>query len=209
MLAYKKDFGLHQLNVLGLAEAQKMITRGFYTTATNFSTDRFGYDNLQAGAVRLWEGTGSYYEAPHLASFLGRVNYIYDGKYIATVNARADASSKVGANNKWGFFLRPPVGRLLTEEEFMEGVSWVRNLKIRSGYGLSGNQDAIDSYNSLRLMGIMGLLFPVNGGALHGYDPAMPNPDIRQKWEVKQPFNTRRYRCRVFRQSFYSCRRLL
>jgi len=45
MLAYKKDFGLHQLNVLGLAEAQKMITRGFYTTATNFSTDRFGYDN--------------------------------------------------------------------------------------------------------------------------------------------------------------------
>lgn len=78
----------------------------FYTTATNFSTDRFGYDNLQAGAVRLWEGTGSYYEAPHLASFLGRVNYIYDGKYIATVNARADASSKVGANNKWGFSLR-------------------------------------------------------------------------------------------------------
>lgn len=52
------------------------------------------------------EGTGSYYEAPHLASFLGRVNYIYDGKYIATVNARADASSKVGANNKWGFSLR-------------------------------------------------------------------------------------------------------
>lgn len=56
MLAYRKDFGLHQLNVLGLAEAQKMITRGFYTTATNFSTDRFGYDNLQAGAVRLWRG---------------------------------------------------------------------------------------------------------------------------------------------------------
>ena len=159
MLAYKKDFGLHQLNVLGLAEAQKMITRGFYTTATNFSTDRFGYDNLQAGAVRLWEGTGSYYEAPHLASFLGRVNYIYDGKYIATVNARADASSKVGANNKWGFFPSASVAWVLTEEEFMEGVSWVRNLKIRSGYGLSGNQDAIDSYNSLRLMNLMGL-FP-------------------------------------------------
>ena len=162
MLAYKKDFGLHQLNVLGLAEAQKMITRGFYTTATNFSTDRFGYDNLQAGAVRLWEGTGSYYEAPHLASFLGRVNYIYDGKYIATVNARADASSKVGANNKWGFFPSASVAWVLTEEEFMEGVSWVRNLKIRSGYGLSGNQDAIDSYNSLRLMKPNGVV-SVNG----------------------------------------------
>ena len=57
MLAYRKDFGLHQLNVLGLAEAQKMITRGFYTTATNFSTDRFGYDNL-TGRVRYVYGRG-------------------------------------------------------------------------------------------------------------------------------------------------------
>ena len=187
MLAYKKDFGLHQLNVLGLAEAQKMITRGFYTTATNFSTDRFGYDNLQAGAVRLWEGTGSYYEAPHLASFLGRVNYIYDGKYIATVNARADASSKVGANNKWGFFPSASVAWVLTEEEFMEGVSWVRNLKIRSGYGLSGNQDAIDSYNSLRLMKPNGVV-SVNGAPTVTLGTIRnANPDL--KWEVKRTFN--------------------
>ena len=187
MLAYKKDFGLHQLNVLGLAEAQKMITRGFYTTATNFSTDRFGYDNLQAGAVRLWEGTGSYYEAPHLASFLGRVNYIYDGKYIATVNARADASSKVGANNKWGFFPSASVAWVLTEEEFMEGISWVRNLKIRSGYGLSGNQDAIDSYNSLRLMKPNGVV-SVNGAPTVTLGTIRnANPDL--KWEVKHTFN--------------------
>lgn len=59
---------------------------------------------------------------------------------------------KWGANNKWGFFPSASVAWVLTEEEFMEGISWVRNLKIRLGYGLSGNQDAIDSYNSLRLM---------------------------------------------------------
>ena len=187
MLAYKKDFGLHQLNVLGLAEAQKMITRGFYTTATNFSTDRFGYDNLQAGAVRLWEGTGSYYEAPHLASFLGRVNYIYDGKYIATVNARADASSKVGANNKWGFFPSASVAWVLTEEEFMEGVSWVRNLKIRLGYGLSGNQDAIDPYQSLSLMAPNGTTLVDGSATTTFYIDSNPNPDLR--WEKKYTFD--------------------
>lgn len=96
MLSYSNSWGKHQLDALGLAEAQKNILTGFYTTVTNFSTDKFGYNNLQAGAVRLWEGTNSYYEDPRLSSFLGRVNYVYAGRYVATVNARADASSKVG-----------------------------------------------------------------------------------------------------------------
>lgn len=187
MLSYKKDFGAHQLNLLGLAEAQKSITSGFYTTVTDFNTDRFGYDNLQAGATRLWEGTGSYYEEPHLASFLARVNYVYGGKYIATVNARADASSKVGANNKWGFFPSASVAWVMTEEEFMEGVSWVNNLKLRGGYGLSGNQDAIDSYISSQLMKPNGVV-SVNGtptvtlGTIRN-----ANPDLR--WEVKRTFS--------------------
>lgn len=89
LLSYSNDWGKHHLDALGLAEAQKNILTGFYTTVTNFSTDKFGYNNLQAGAVRLWEGTNSYYEDPRLSSFLGRVNYMYAGKYVATVNARA------------------------------------------------------------------------------------------------------------------------
>lgn len=187
MLSYKKDFGQHQLNLLGLAEAQKTITRGFYTTVTNFTTDRFGYDNLQAGAARLWEGTGSYYEEPHLASFLGRVNYIYGGKYIATVNARADASSKVGANNKWGFFPSASVAWVLTEEGFMKGLSWVNNLKLRAGYGLSGNQGAIDSYNSLQLMKPNGVVSANGAPTVTQGTIRNANPDL--KWEVKRTFN--------------------
>lgn len=54
-----------------------------------------GFDNLQAGALRPWDGTGSYYEEPHLASFLGRVNYAYADRYVLTVNARTDASSNL------------------------------------------------------------------------------------------------------------------
>lgn len=105
-----------------------------------------------------------------------------------------------------GIFPSASVAWVLTEEEFMEGISWVRNLKIRLGYGLSGNQDAIDSYNSLRLMKPNGVV-SVNGAPTVTLGTIRnANPDL--KWEVKRTFNAR-YRCRVFRQSFYSCRRLL
>ena len=187
MLSYSNSWGKHQLDALGLAEAQKNILTGFYTTVTNFSTDKFGYNNLQAGAVRLWEGTNSYYEDPRLSSFLGRVNYVYAGRYVATVNARADASSKVGKNNKWGFFPSVSAAWVVSEEAFMKQFTFLNNLKIRAGYGLSGNQDAIDSYNSLQLV-------KPNGVVSVGGTPTVTmgvirnaNPDL--KWEVKRTVN--------------------
>ena len=182
LLSYSNDWGKHHLDALGLAEAQKNILTGFYTTVTNFSTDKFGYNNLQAGAVRLWEGTNSYYEDPRLSSFLGRVNYMYAGKYVATVNARADASSKVGKNNKWGFFPSVSAAWIITEEDFMKQFTFLNNLKLRSG-----NQNAIDSYNSLQLV-------KPNGVVSVGGSPTVTmgvirnaNPDL--KWEVKRTVN--------------------
>lgn len=187
MLSYANTWGKHKLDVLGLAEVQKKILTGFYTTVTNFTTDQYGYNNLQAGAVRLWEGTGSFYESPRLASFLARFNYVYDGKYVLTANARADASSKVGENNRWGFFPSTSLAWILSEEGFLKDVSFLNNLKLRAGYGVSGNLGAIDSYNSLQLMKPNGVV-SVNGaptvtmGVIRN-----ANPDL--KWEVKRTFN--------------------
>lgn len=187
MLSYTNTWGKHKLDVLGLAEVQKKILTGFYTTVTNFTTDQYGYNNLQAGAVRLWEGTGSFYESPRLASFLARFNYVYDGKYVLTANARADASSKVGENNRWGFFPSTSLAWILSEEGFLKDVSFLNNLKLRAGYGVSGNLGAIDSYNSLQLMKPNGVV-SVNGaptvtmGVIRN-----ANPDL--KWEVKRTFN--------------------
>lgn len=187
MLSYTNTWGKHKLDVLGLAEVQKKILTGFYTTVTKFTTDQYGYNNLQAGAVRLWEGTGSFYESPRLASFLARFNYVYDGKYVLTANARADASSKVGENNRWGFFPSTSLAWVLSEEGFLKDVSFLNNLKLRAGYGVSGNLGAIDSYNSLQLMKPNGVV-SVNGaptvtmGVIRN-----ANPDL--KWEVKRTFN--------------------
>lgn len=188
LVTYKKKRLLHQIDLLALGELQKNIHSGFYTTVTNFTTDQFGYNSLRGGAVRLWEGTDSYYNDPRLVSFMGRANYVYDNRYIATFTARGDASSKFGIHHKWGFFPSLSAAWILTEERFMKPFPFLNNLKIRAGYGYSGNQDAIDSYTSLQLV-------KPNGVVPSGGTPTVTmgvirnaNPDL--KWEVKRTFST-------------------
>lgn len=187
LLNYNRTFNFHKIDLVGLAEVQQKEVSGFYTTVTNFTTDKYSYHNLQAGAARPWEGTGSYYENPRLASFLGRFNYVYAEKYVLNINARMDASSKVGANHRWGFFPSVSGAWNISQESFMRNVRWISNLKFRVGYGLSGNQDAIDSYSSLQSV-------KPNGIVLSGGDPMVTmgvirnaNPDL--KWEIKRTFN--------------------
>ena len=187
MLSYKKNWRKHFFDVLALAELQKETYTGYYTTVTNFSSDQFGYDNLQAGAIRLWEGTNSYYEEPHLASFMGRFNYTYADRYILTVNARTDASSKFGSNHKWGFFPSVSAAWAVSEEEFMKRIPLVDNLKLRVGYGLAGNQNGIDSYTTLGLVRPNGVV-PVGNSAVVTLGE-MQNINTDLKWEVKHTFN--------------------
>lgn len=187
MLSYKKNWRKHFFDVLALAELQKETYTGYYTTVTNFSSDQFGYDNLQAGAIRLWEGTNSYYEEPHLASFMGRFNYTYADRYILTVNARTDASSKFGNNHKWGFFPSVSAAWAVNEEEFMKRIPLVDNLKLRVGYGLAGNQNGIDSYTTLGLVRPNGVVPVGNSAVVTLGEMQNINPDL--KWEVKHTFN--------------------
>lgn len=187
MLNYIKDIKKHHLDALALAELQKETYTGYYTTSTNFSTDKLGYDNLQAGAVRPWEGTGSYYEQPKLVSFLGRLNYAYADRYILTANARTDASSKFGVNHKWGFFPSVSAAWVISEEQFMKRFSWLDNLKLRVGYGLSGNQNGIDSYTALRLVKPNGVVPIGSAPTVTLAELSNTNPDL--KWEVKHILN--------------------
>ena len=201
MLTYRKQLKKHFIDVLGLAELEKNTYTGFYTTVTNFSSDLMGFDNLQAGALRPWEGTGSYYEEPHLASFLGRVNYTYDDRYVLTVNARTDASSKFGANHKWGFFPSVSAAWNVSNEQFMKQITWIDNLKLRLGYGLAGNQGGIDSYTTMNLVRPNGVA-PVGNSPVVTYETLRNiNPDL--KWEVKHTFNA------GFDVGFYGNRLLL
>lgn len=192
-LNWQRDFQRHHIDLLALGEYQYQKMKGFHVTASKFSTDAFGYNNISAGAVRAWEGTDSYVEENRMKSFLFRAQYVYNNLYTLTVNARTDGSSKVGKNHRWGFFPSVSLAAILIENgqlkwgNRMSDIGWIEKLKLRIGYGKSGNIGAIDSYLSQQLIQPNGIV-PVNGS------PATTlgiirnaNPDLR--WEIKRTFN--------------------
>ena len=187
-LSYNKDLNeKHHIDALGLIEGQKYHYTGFSAGARGFETDYFGYNNLKAGGTVKYGDVTSFQNENRLASFMGRFNYMYDNRFIATVNLRADGSSKLGMNNKWGFFPSASAAWVLNEEAFLKDVDWLSQLKLRAGYGLTGNQDAIEAYNSLALMSPNGVT-SVNGNSTATYGfTRNSNPDLR--WEVKKTFD--------------------
>ena len=146
LVTWDKTLGRNHFNVMGLAEVERNIHTGFYTTTTGFSSNDIGIDAIQAGAVTLWDGTGSYRKAPSLVSFMARVNYDYDNRYSLTFAARTDGSSKFASGNQWGFFPSVSASWNIGNEAFLSDVDWLDDLKWSVGYGLAGNQGAVDSY---------------------------------------------------------------
>ena len=156
-------------------------------SASNFDTNKFGFNNMGAGAVVKYGNVSSSATANQLLSYLGRLNYMYDSRYVLTANARADGSSKLGANNKWGFFPSASAAWIITNERFMKGLKYLNNLKLRIGYGVTGNQDAISAYNSLQIMNPTGI---TNYNVVPTVTYAIgsnANPDL--KWETKATFD--------------------
>ena len=175
------------LNVMALAEAEEKRTTGFFTTVTNFTTDAFGYDKLTAGASRPWDGTDSDYSDSHMESFLLHLQYTLLDRYTLSANARADASSKVGKNHRWGFFPSVSGAWVISNEKWMKPLRLINNAKLRIGFGRSGNLGGIGSYHSLELVQPNGVV-PMNGGIATTLGAIRnANPDLR--WEVKQTFN--------------------
>ena len=187
-LAYVKDIGKHSLNFLALSEAMRSNSFSFNARATGFETNYFTYNNLSAGANVSYGSVGSSASQNALISYMGRFNYMYDNRYVFTVNLRADGSSKLGANHKWGFFPSASAAWIISNEAFMKNnLPVVSNLKLRAGYGLTGNQNGIGAYNSLAVMGPNGVT-TVDGAAAVSYAYSRnDNPDL--KWETKYTTN--------------------
>ena len=188
IVTWDKTLGLNHINVMGLAEVERNIHSGFYTTTTGFSTNAIGIDAIQAGSVTLWDGTGSYRNVPSLASFMARVNYDYDNRYSLTVAARSDGSSKFASGNKWGFFPSVSAAWNIGREAFLKDVEWLDDLKWSVGYGLAGNQGAVESYMAQKVLTPAGI--PLVGEKLAVTLDALLNSNPDLKWEVKRSFNT-------------------
>lgn len=184
---YSHTWGVHGVDITLFGEYQKSRQRGFWTLVKGFTTNAFGYDNLAAASTRPYGSTGSNYEDPSLASVMGSIAYTLLDRYKISVTTRADGSSMVGDNNKWGFFPSVSAEWNLMAEPFMRNVRWMNQLKLRTGYGSSGNLGGISSYNSLIRLLPNGLV-SVNGAPTVTLgQTSNTNPDL--KWETRSTFN--------------------
>ncbi|MFV0267439.1 MAG: SusC/RagA family TonB-linked outer membrane protein, partial [Draconibacterium sp.] len=180
---YKKEFGIHKFDVVGGFTYEQEVYERLGASATDFFTDAFLYNNL--GAATTYGTPQSNKTKWSLASGLGRINYVLNGKYLLTATGRYDGSSKFGEGHKWGFFPSFAGAWRISEEAFMEGVSWLTYGKIRASWGETGNQN-IGLYNSMATFNLAN--YPIGNSIASGVAAArLENSDL--KWETTQTFN--------------------
>lgn len=181
----------HKLNLMAGYSYMKNTYEGFGATRRGFDTDAFLYNNLASGADYRAGDVYSYKGQANLISVFGRVNYNFLGKYMFTGTLRQDGSSRFGKNNKWGLFPSASLAWRISDEAFMQQTSsWLNNLKLRFGYGVTGNQDGIGEYKSLSLLGAGGASYydATTGTWKKSYAPIQNvNPDL--KWESTAQYN--------------------
>ncbi len=186
-LNYRKIVEEHNLNILGGYSYEDNRYQRSGAQNRQFVTDFFGYDNLGAGENLRPGDVWSAANMNRLISFFGRVNYMFQDRYVLTASIRRDGSSKFGANHKWGTFPAVSAAWILKEEGFLRDNTLFSDLKLRAGYGKSGNQEGFDPYKSLQLYGQSGQYYD-DGKWYNAYQISQnANPDL--KWEETAMFN--------------------
>ncbi len=188
-LTYDKKFAeVHHINVMAGYSYLDTTAEGFGATRSGFTTDFFGYNNLGAGTNAQLGDVYSYKNSQKLISFFGRVNYNFLGRYMLTATLRHDGSSVFGDNNKWGTFPSVSLAWRASDEAFLKDVSWLDNLKLRAGFGVTGNQSGIAAYNSLAVLSPSGAAYFDGTEWKNSYvQTRNVNPDL--KWESTQQWN--------------------
>ena len=168
-----------QLDILAGYTMQRENRETIRGRGEGFVNDILTYNNLEsASVIQPPPSTGA--NEWSLQSFIGRINYGLFGKYLFTLTARADGSSRFGANNKWGYFPSGAFAWRMSDEPFIKDLSVFSNLKFRASYGLTGNQE-IPLYRSQASLGVTTYILG-NAGPAIGIAPSrIANPDL--KWE--------------------------
>lgn len=186
---YDLNVGKHRMNAMVGYSYQYYKYEKNYANNYNFPTDFFQWNNLGIGQA-LKEGKagmGSSASENTLIGFFARVSYAYDNRYNLLVSVRREGSSKFGDNNKWGTFPSASLGWTISNEEFMKGITWLNNLKLRAGFGITGVIPN-NPYESLTKYTYGSSYYYSDGKWLPGLSVSSnPNPDLR--WEKSTEFN--------------------
>ena len=182
---YKKSFGSHDLEILGGSTYENFQDKYLSAHISGFPTDMVKTYNLGMGNNDL-DNVGSSFSDHALLSYLGRINYTYADKYLFTFSFRGDGSSRFGEKNKFAYFPSGSFAWRLSEEDFLAQSDVISNLKLRTSYGITGNQ-AIGNYRSLSTFSSAGSTSLNNEPKTIMVQARIPNPKL--KWESTSQLN--------------------
>jgi TonB-linked SusC/RagA family outer membrane protein len=186
MLTYDRTFCKHNINAVAMYSAEQTTYEQTGASAQDIPADYFQYYALDkaTGQANL---TGYGYNQSGLISWMGRVMYSYDNKYMLSVALRSDASSRLAKGHQWHTYPAVSAGWNIARENFMENLKWIDNLKLRVGYGETSNQ-SINPYSTLGGLGIRNYNFGNGTNYKAGYYVnSLPNPELG--WEYSKTWN--------------------
>jgi TonB-linked SusC/RagA family outer membrane protein len=185
LLNYETNFGeSHTFSAMLGFEAIKNGGKSIYASDSDFPIEQDELIYIGNGLGNKMSSSGEW--ASTLASFFGRVNYDYKGKYYASATLRRDGTSRFIEDNKWGTFYSLSAGWVLKQEAFLQDVSWLENLRLRAGYGAIGNQEISLYAYSDRISPYYD--YPFGGVSNSGYaQSALGNKNL--KWETSYQYN--------------------
>lgn len=176
----------HNITAILVQSAQKETKKTDNVTATDYPNDYI--QTVNGGTVTKG---GSDKTQWSIASYLARVQYNYEGRYMLSAAIRTDGSSRFGKNNRWGYFPSASVAWRISDEQFFKNVkelSFINDMKIRASYGVTGNFE-IGNYDHLATMSTDNYILGANGGLLqYGYKPDNIKRDDLS-WEKNQMIN--------------------
>lgn len=184
ILSYQRSFSKnHNLNLTFLQSIQEEKVESSSISVSDLPYDELGYYNL--GSALTINGVASNLSNWKMSSFMARANYGFKGKYLATVSARYDGSSRLAEGHKWVMFPSMAVAWRLKAEPFLANANAITELKLRVGYGKTGNT-SIDPYKTLGRVGTNRYVF--GEANILGFTPIeMINPNLT--WETTDQFN--------------------
>ena len=190
-LNYDFTLGKHKVGLMaGYTWEEKKYNDGFGLSVEGYFNDDLKWNNMSYAQTIL--GVQNSVESGNVQkirniSYYGRANYSFDSRYMLQATIRRDGSSVFGKNNRWGTFPSVSAAWNITEEQFMKNQNFFSNLKLRAGYGLSGNSMGFDVYSSYPAYGASGT-FTYDGKTYRTYGATKnSNPDL--KWETTGMLN--------------------
>ncbi|MFT6202746.1 MAG: TonB-linked SusC/RagA family outer membrane protein [Spirosomataceae bacterium] len=183
ILNYTKSIGKHNFNLTGVQSFQRNNFESNGITVQDIPSETQQFYNF--GNAAIIEGVRSDLIQRSILSYMGRVNYGFNDKYLLTATLRADGASQFGDNTKWGYFPSVAVAWNLSSEEFMQSISSIDLAKLRVSYGSTGNQ-AIQPYQTRGLLSRS--VYNFGDNAVFGYGPStIGNPNLQ--WETSRTLN--------------------